>query len=163
MKELIEQWLKIHEDNTVRIVRKGDDIVAHSNYNCRGEFIGVEYIEYVVSCPCCEGDMDIYYSFENIDFSNCQLVFEDSSGAEVKMHDVKNKATTWSLKTELSQQEINDFFDNHWDSVCSWTEGEGRGQSNYEIMKGRGGTRIVSVEHYGCDDFMQPKYFALNN
>jgi hypothetical protein len=49
---------------------------------------------------------------------------------------------TWSSDTELSQQEIDDFFDNDWDSECSWSEGDGRSQSHYEIMIDKKGKKI---------------------
>jgi hypothetical protein len=165
--ELIEKWLSFHHDHTVRIERWGDnDIVARSEYNCRMEFIRFEYVEYVSYCPCCEQKQDIYHNFDDIDFSGSKLSFEDSSGAEVKMYDVANKVTTWSFETEeteLSEQEVDDFFDKDWASACSWSEGEGRGQSHYEIMSDGACTRIISVQHYGFDDFMQPKYFLINN
>jgi hypothetical protein len=70
---------------------------------------------------------------------------------------------TWSSDTELSQQEIDDFFYNDWDSECSWSEGDGRSQSHYEIMIDKKGKKIISVQHYGFGDFMEPKYFLINH
>lgn len=164
MKELIEKWLLLHHDHTVRIERWDDrDILARSEYDCNMNFIRFEYVEYVPFCRCCEEEDNIYHNVDEIDFSKCKIKFEDVGGAEVKVYDVANKVTTWSFEKELSEQEVADFFDKHWVSQCSWSEGEGRGQSHYEIMSDGAWTRIISVEHYGFDDFMQPKYFLINN
>lgn len=166
IKRIIESWLSLHEDHTVRIKKFNEaDIVACNiyDYDCNMGLTPFEYVEYVPYCPCCEEEDNIYHNVDEIDFSGRKLSFEDSRGKKVMMYDVANKVTTWSSDTELSQQEIDDFFDKHWESVCSWSEGEGRGQSHYEIMSDGAWTRIISVQHYGFGDFMEPKYFLINH
>lgn len=161
MKKLIENWLSLHEDNTVRISNSHISIYAQI-YRDAGD--GVEYVEYVsidVGCPCCEGTTRTYYTFDTIDFTNCVLSFEDSSGDTIYDYDTIDGKTTHRFKEELSEQEIIDFFDKDWDSKGAWSEGEGRAQTHYEIMKA-GRTTIISIVTYGFDDFHQPKYFLIN-
>lgn len=71
-----------------------------------------------------------------------------------------DRQTTYSLK-ELSEQEIEDFFDKDWKTVECWSEGQGRSQTYYEIMHVFR-TTIISMQDYGFDDFHQTKYFLIN-
>lgn len=64
--------------------------------------------------------------------------------------------------TSLSEQEIEHFFDADWICLRQWTEGEGRGASNYEILMSEG-IYIISSEHYGFDGYLQPTYHYIEN
>ena len=56
MEKLIENWLSLHEDNTVEIDGYGyDTIVARNDIDCNGNFIKIEYVSIEHGCPCCEG------------------------------------------------------------------------------------------------------------
>lgn len=62
---------------------------------------------------------------------------------------------------ELSENEIEQFFaEGNEETISAWTEGEGRGQSNYEILK-RDSVYVLRSEHYGFDDFNQPAYHFI--
>ena len=62
---------------------------------------------------------------------------------------------------ELSETEVTLFFDQEWSSIKSWIEGEGRGQSNFEILEANG-VYIIASEHYAFDEFAQPTYYFIN-
>ena len=67
----------------------------------------------------------------------------------------------YKILEELSEQEIEEFFDKDWHTLETWSEGEGRSQTHYEIMKA-GQTTIMSMQDYGFDDFHHPRYFLIN-
>ena len=74
---------------------------------------------------------------------------------------------------ELSENEIENFFaEGNEETISAWTEGDGRGQSNYEILRldsdgcfvcGSQGSSVYVLrsEHYGFDDFNQPTYHFI--
>jgi len=87
IKRMIESWLLLNEDHTVRIEKFNEaDIVARNvyEYDCNMGLTAFEYVEYVSYCPCCEQKQDIYHNFDDIDFSGRKLSFEDPSGKEVR-------------------------------------------------------------------------------
>lgn len=176
IKELIEDWILINIDNSVRITRRGYvDIVARMDTDCFGQPLKIEYVSFNVGCPCCEDTSDTYYSFDKIDFSNCELEFEAADGSTIKCYHVATGRTQHSFMKELSEQEVEDFFDLDWESMGQWSEGQGRAQTHYEIMFAwhhikeepyknyrTARTTIISLQDYGFDDFNQPKYFLIN-
>jgi hypothetical protein len=72
------------------------------------------------------------------------------------MKNIKN----FNLLGELSEDEIENFFDKDWETISEWKEGEGRGTSYYEILKSDN-VYIRSVEHYGFDDFAAKVYHFI--
>lgn len=169
--DLIKHWLSIHIDNTVRIEGPKnkaplyeDPIVAKNNIDCNGYFTKIEYVSTEFGCPCCSSRQDTYYTFDEIDFSGCVLSFECPDGSEVKKYYVDEGRTKHKLEKELSEQEVEEFFDKYWETLCQWSEGQGRAQTHYEVMKSYQGMirpTIISIQDYGFDDFHQPKYFSI--
>jgi len=85
IKLMIESWLLLDKDHTVRIEKFNEaDIVARNvcEYDCK--LTPFEYVEFVPYCPCCEQRQDIYHNLDDIDFSGRTLSFENPSGKEVK-------------------------------------------------------------------------------
>ena len=156
MEEKITSWLMIYHDNNVRIENKHICIIAR---NCDEINEGIEYVSIEIGCPCCEGTTYTYYTFDEIDFNDCVLSFEDASGNTI--YDIIDGETFYRFKEELSEQEIEEFFDKDWYTLGAWSEGEGRSQTHYEIMKADW-TTIISMQDYGFDDFHQPRYFLIN-
>jgi len=66
----------------------------------------------------------------------------------------------FNLLGELSDNEIENFFDKDYETIFEWREGEGRGTSNYEILKS-GNVYIRSAEHYGFDDYAEKIYHFI--
>jgi hypothetical protein len=62
---------------------------------------------------------------------------------------------------ELSENEIETFFDKDWETISEWSEGEGRGISYYEIIKADD-VYILSAEHYRFNDFGEPIYYFIS-
>lgn len=163
MKKLIENWLSLHEDNSVEIDGYGyDTIVARNDIDCNGNFIKIEYVSTEHGCPCCEGNTYTYYTFDTIDFTNCVLRFDAADGSTIKYYDCADGLTKYRFMDELSEQDVEDFFDKDWRTIGQWSEGEGRAQTHYEIMYVFRMT-IISIVDYGFDDFHQPKYFLIKN
>jgi hypothetical protein len=85
------------------------------------------------------------------------------------MKNIKN----FNLLGELSDNEIENFFaEGNEKTISAWKEGDGRGQSNYEILRfdsdkcfvcGTQGNSVYVLrsEHYGFDDFNQPTYHFI--
>lgn len=83
----------------------------------------------------------------------------------------------YNVLEELSENEIENLFaEGNEETIFAWTEGDGRGQSNYEILRinndgcfvcGSQGSSVYVLrsEHYGFDDFNQPTYnlITMNN
>jgi len=169
--ELIKHWLSIHVDNTVRIEGPKnkaplyeEPIVAKNNIDCNGYVHKIEYVSTEFGCPCCSSRQDTYYTFDEIDFNGCVLSFECPDGSEVKKYYVDEGRTKHKLEKELSEQEVEEFFDKYWETLCQWSEGKGRAQTHYEVMKSYQGMirpTIISIQDYGFDDFHQPKYFSI--
>lgn len=79
----------------------------------------------------------------------------------------------FNLLEELSENEIEHFFaEGNEETISAWTEGDGRSQSNYEILRldndgcfvcGSQGSSVYVLrsEHYGFDDFNQPTYHFI--
>lgn len=66
-----------------------------------------------------------------------------------------------TILDELSENEIEHFFaEGNEEVVSTWTDGVGRGQSNYEIYK-FGNVHVLMSEHYGFGDFNQPTYHFI--
>lgn len=159
LEEKIMSWLMIHHDNNVRIDNKHITIIARNNMDCHGTNNGVEYVSIESGCPCCEETTYTYYTFDEIDFNDCVLSLEDASGNTI--YDIIDGETTDRFKEKLTEQEIEEFFDKDWYTLGAWSEGKGRSQTHYEIMKA-GRITIISMEDYGFDDFNQPIYFYIN-
>jgi hypothetical protein len=63
----------------------------------------------------------------------------------------------FKILDELTELEVENFFDDDYIDVFSWTEGEGRGTSNYNIYK-KDKTYIIGSQHFSFDDYNQEKY-----
>jgi hypothetical protein len=64
---------------------------------------------------------------------------------------------SYSIIKEASDEEVDNFFDKEWKTIKHWSEGEGRGQSFYEILEVEN-QFLLKVEHYGFEDFNEPIY-----
>jgi hypothetical protein len=178
MENLIKNWLSLHEDHIVEIEGYGGDtIIARNDIDCKGNFIKIEYVSIEHGCPCCEGNTYTYYTFDEIDLAkgveilllndsmDCVLRFNAADGRAIKDYYVADGSTKCRLKyesDELSEQDVNDFFDKDWSTTGQWSEGEGRAQTHYEIMCA-GRMTIIAMTDFGFDDFHTPKYFLINN
>lgn len=67
---------------------------------------------------------------------------------------------TFKILEELSENEIDSFFDKDWETISEWNEGEGRGVTYYEILKSDD-VYILRAEHYRFDDFGLPIYYFI--
>ena len=66
IKRMIESWLLLDKDHTVRIEKFNEaDIVARNvcEYDCKPT--PFEYVEFVPYCPCCEQRQDIYHNLDD--------------------------------------------------------------------------------------------------
>lgn len=71
----------------------------------------------------------------------------------------------YNVLEELSENEIENLFSEENEIIMfAWTEGVGRGQSEYEILRFNS-VYVLRAEHYGFDDFYQPTYhfITMNN
>jgi len=162
MEKLIENWLSLHEDNTVEIDGYGyDTIVARNDIDCNGNFIKIEYVSIEHGCPCCEGTTYTYYTFDTIDFTDCQLRFDAADGSTIKDYNVADGMTKYRFGEELSEHDVENFFDKDWKTLGEWQEGDGRGQTQYEILYVFRMT-IISIVSYCFDDFHMPKYYLIH-
>lgn len=66
----------------------------------------------------------------------------------------------FKILEELSENEIDSFFDKDWETISEWNEGEGRGVTYYEILKSDD-VYILRAEHYRFDDFGLPIYYFI--
>lgn len=64
---------------------------------------------------------------------------------------------TYRLGDEMKEFEIDEFFETSWVDVDFWTEGEGRGTSNYEVLR-NDDVHILKSEHYSFGGYAQPTY-----
>ena len=65
--------------------------------------------------------------------------------------------TNYRLDNKMTEQEIDDFFDSNWVDVDFWTEGEGRGTVNYEILR-NDDVHILKSEDYSFGGYAEPRY-----
>lgn len=63
----------------------------------------------------------------------------------------------YTIIKEASDKEVNDFFNKEWKTIKDWSEGEGRGQSFYEVLEADN-KFLLKAEHYGFEDWNEPIY-----
>lgn len=94
---------------------------------------------------------NIIASIYRMDSGNYELVmyFAYNGGGEIK----------FEIINELDSDDVDDFFDGDTKEIQGWSEGKGRGQTNYTIYTD-GKKYILDREDFGFDDFKH-NYFNI--
>jgi hypothetical protein len=70
----------------------------------------------------------------------------------------------YKLGNEMTEQEIDDFFESEWIDVDFWTEGQGSAAISYAVYKNDDGY-IITIEPFSFGGYEESTYYfiTINN
>ena len=102
----------------------------------------------------------VMFDNRNIKLADGSNTTFDGSNPDIRYADGGQTPNYEIISDAYYENELEDLFENDLEHIIEWSEGEGRGLTNYDIFKS-GNKYILRISDYGFDEY-NDRYFLIN-